>query len=65
MPQYPDVEVRLSGQDGNVFGIIGAVAGALRRTGRREAAREFTKAATECLSYQDVISLATETVNVV
>lgn len=30
-PRYPDVTVRLSGEDGNAFAIVGAVSGALRR----------------------------------
>ena len=30
-PKYPDVEVQLSGEDGNVFSIIGRIAKALRR----------------------------------
>lgn len=32
-PMYPDVEVQLSGEDGNAFYIIGRVTRALRRAG--------------------------------
>jgi hypothetical protein len=32
-PKYADVEVQLSGVDGNAFAIMGAVASALRRHG--------------------------------
>ena len=31
--KYPEVEVQLSGQDGNAFAIMGAVSSALRRAG--------------------------------
>lgn len=30
-PKYPDIEVQLSGEDGNAFSIIGSVRQALRR----------------------------------
>lgn len=32
-PKYPEIEVQLSGQDGNAFAIMGNVSGALRRAG--------------------------------
>lgn len=64
MPKYPDVEVQLSGRDGNVFGIIGDVTGALRRAGHREAAKEFAGAAMNAESYDEVIQLALDTVDV-
>ena len=32
-PKYPDVEVTLTGQDGNAFAIMGSVTRALRRHG--------------------------------
>lgn len=31
--KYPDVNVRLVGEDGNAFAILGRVTGALRRSG--------------------------------
>lgn len=33
MPLYPDVEVQLSGEDGNAFSIIGRVSRELRKAG--------------------------------
>jgi hypothetical protein len=30
-PKYPDVRVKLTGRDGNAFGIIGRVSAALRK----------------------------------
>lgn len=35
-PRYPDVCVRLAGQDGNAFSLMGLVAHALKRQGRVE-----------------------------
>ena len=32
-PRYPEVQVQLSGQDGNAFAILGRTTGALRRAG--------------------------------
>lgn len=32
-PKYPQIQVRLTGTDGNAFAIIGAVTKALRRAG--------------------------------
>jgi hypothetical protein len=32
-PRYPDVQVQLSGEDGNAFAILGRTAGALRAAG--------------------------------
>jgi hypothetical protein len=40
-PKYPDVSVQLTGEDGNAFAIIGAVAKALRRAGHADAVPEF------------------------
>jgi hypothetical protein len=32
-PRYPDVQVQLTGEDGNAFAILGRTAAALRRAG--------------------------------
>jgi hypothetical protein len=32
-PRYPDIQVQLTGQDGNAFAILGRTAGALRQAG--------------------------------
>jgi hypothetical protein len=32
-PRYPDVQVQLSGEDGNAFAILGRTVSALRRAG--------------------------------
>ncbi|MBD3004618.1 hypothetical protein [Streptomyces sp. 5-10] len=64
MAKYPDVTVQLSSDDGNVYAVIGAVERALKRAGYREDAIKFRAAAFEAESYEDVISLAEETVQV-
>ncbi|TQE33052.1 hypothetical protein [Streptomyces ipomoeae] len=63
-PQFPDVEVQLSGEDGNVFSVIGRVAQALRQSGHRGEAQEFAKAAYSAGSYDEVLQLAMRTVDV-
>jgi hypothetical protein len=54
----------LIGEDGNVFGIIGRVAGALRNAGLRDKAKEFTDRAMSSASYDDVLVLCSEYVEV-
>ena len=53
-------KVRLTGTDGNVFAVIGAVAGALKRAGLDAEAREFTSKAFASESYGEVLMLAAE-----
>jgi hypothetical protein len=45
-PRYPDVQVQLSGEDGNAFAILGRTATALRRAGvpQQEIDDYFTEA---------------------
>jgi hypothetical protein len=50
--------VKLIGQDGNVFAIIGAVSRALKKAGMPEKADEFTSQAFSSGSYDEVLSLA-------
>ena len=62
--KYPDVEVQLSGEDGNAFAILGRVRSALRRAGVDKTEIEaFTTEATSgdynhvlqtCMSWVDV-----------
>lgn len=44
--KFPDVTVRLTGEDGNAYAILGAVQKALRKAGHAEAAQEFFTEAT-------------------
>lgn len=61
---YPDVRVRLTGLDGNAFVLIGAVSGALRKAGHKDAASVFGKSAMACGSYDELLRLCTRTVTV-
>ncbi|QGZ17132.1 hypothetical protein HYQ19_gp033 [Arthrobacter phage DrYang] len=40
-PKFPDVEVQLTGEDGNAFFIVSRVRKALERAGHREEATQF------------------------
>jgi hypothetical protein len=43
MTKYPEIEVQLTGQDGNAFAIMGAVSTALRKGGvSKEEINEYT-----------------------
>ena len=61
----PGVAVKLLGQDGNVFYVIGSVAQALERAHFRDEAEEFTSAAFACGSYDEVLQLVMQYVEVV
>jgi hypothetical protein len=62
--KFPDIEVQLSGEDGNVFAIIGRVRRALRRAGEQEAADEYTLDMTNACSYDEALQITMRTVNV-
>ena len=57
-PEKP--RVKLIGEDGNAFAIIGRVRGALRKAGQQDRASEFAKRALESHSYDAVLQLAME-----
>ena len=40
-PRHPEVEVQLTGEDGNVFLVLGRVSRALKRAGYEDEVREF------------------------
>jgi len=64
--KYPDVQVELTGTDGNVFSIIGKVRKEIMRSGwdREAGAKEFTDKAFACGSYDEVLQLVMQTVEV-
>jgi len=62
--KYPDVAVKLVGEDGNVFSVIGRVARGLRRGGHADAAVAFEEAAFNADSYDEVLRLAMSYVEV-
>jgi len=58
-------ECKLSGTDGNVFAIIGNVSNTLKKNGFKEAANEFVDKAFKAGSYDEVLILCHEYVEVV
>ena len=52
--------VKLIGEDGNVFNIMGLTSRALKEAGMPEKAKEFTDKAFNAKSYDEVIQLAME-----
>ncbi len=51
-------KVKLTGEDGNVFSIIGRISGALKKAGQADKAKEFTDKAFAAGSYDEVLQLA-------
>lgn len=64
-PTFPNVHIQLSGRDGNAFAIVGRVNRALKAAGiGRDEINEFTEAAMNSGSYDDLLRLAMSTVEV-
>ena len=64
MTTKTNVHVQLSGEDGNVFSIIGRVRKALGRAGYSEIAEEYVKACKKADSYDKVLQITMEYVEV-
>ena len=64
MTKFPEVEVQLSGNDGNAFAILGAVAKAMKRAGlSKEDINEF-QADAQSGDYDHLLQTAMKTVTV-
>ena len=59
-PRFPDVEVQLTGQDGNVFNLIGIVSRAIPG----EYVKEFRNEVLSSSSYEEALTIMCEWVNV-
>jgi hypothetical protein len=55
---------KLVGEDGNVFNVIGRVKRALQQAGQADRAREFVQKAFAARSYDEVLGLCMEYVDV-
>ena len=55
-----DIRVRLVGEDGNIFFILGRVREALRRGGRPDLMPEVTVAVTSSHSYEEALAMVME-----
>jgi hypothetical protein len=64
MPEHPDVEVQLTGTDGNVFSLAGKVELALKRAGHYDAAAQLFSRLDECQSYDEALQLFMRIVHV-
>jgi len=63
-PQRPKPRCKLVGKDGNVFNVIGLVRRALIKAGQQDAAKEFVQRAFKARSYDEVLVLCMEFVDV-
>lgn len=63
-PLYPELEVELSGQDGNAFAIIGRVSRLIRNDVGNEEAEAFTKRAFQSVSYEELLQTVMKYVHV-
>ena len=54
------VKVKLSGQDGNVFNLIGICSKALKKAGQAEKAKELRERATKADSYMGALAVMGE-----
>ncbi len=61
--KFPDVEVTLSGSDGNAFAVLGKVQKALKQGGHGDAVDEFMADATSG-DYNDLLAACMRWVNV-
>lgn len=63
-PRYPDVEVELTGQDGNGFFIVGRVQRALRAAGVSQEERDAYTAEATAGNYDELIQTTMRWVSV-
>lgn len=63
-PKYPDVHVQMTGEDGNVFSIIGRVSEALRPAGHSDQVSAFVNEVTDADSYDAALAVVMQWVEV-
>lgn len=51
------IQVQLTGEDGNVFNLLGIVTKALKRNGQREESKELAERIWESASYDEALQL--------
>lgn len=62
--KYPDVQVKLTGTDANIYFLLGRVTAALRRAGHSDAADQLANDLFETGSYDEALALLQATVTV-
>jgi hypothetical protein len=60
MSDKPKPKVRLVGQDGNVFNLLGICCRALKKADQHEKAQELQKRVLKCGSYEEALSIMLE-----
>lgn len=58
------IRVKLTGEDGNIFSIMGRVSRELKRNGQSSEAEEMCKRITHSHSYEEALSIVMEYVDV-
>lgn len=61
---HPEVTVKLTGEDGNAFAIIGRVAREISSTYGAPVGKAFAHAAMDCGSYDELLAFVQRTVHV-
>ena len=62
--KHPDISVQLTGQDGNVFNLMGAVIRALRSNGFGNEVEDFISEVTSSKSYHEALAVMMQWVDV-
>ena len=62
--KHPDITVRLVGQDGNIFNLMGIIARALRKNGYGDEVNNFIAEVTSSESYHEALAVMMQWVNV-
>ena len=60
MPKYPDITVRLTGEDGNAFNILGICLRAMRRAGLSQEERDAFRAEATSGNYDLLLATCME-----
>ncbi len=59
-----NIVVQLSGENGNVYNIIGLVSHRLFKSGHKDLSKQFRQEVLDCQSYDEVLQLAMKYVEV-
>ena len=62
--KHPDISVQLTGQDGNVFNLMGIVSRALRTNGFGDEVDDFVSEVTSSKSYHEALAVMMQWVDV-
>ena len=60
MPKYPEITVKLTGEDGNAFNILGICMRAMRRAGLSQEERDAFRAEATSSNYDHLLATCME-----